>query len=388
MSRTIIGPFNRVEGDLEVHLEIEGQRVQSARVNATLYRGFEQILVGRPAADALVIAPRICGICSVAQSAAASGALAQLAGITAPPNGRLAAQLIQATENIADHLSHFYLFFMPDFARPSYGAAPWHPAAAARFRGLTQASRGESGSASAEIMPARARLLHILGLLAGKWPHSLALQPGGTTKAPDEAERIRLIGLIAEFRRFLERVLFAAPLERIAGLASLTDLETYEAEEEAGDFRHFLRLARALDLGALGAGPERYLSFGGLGLPAGVWREGIVQPLDLDAITEDVTSAHMAAGHGPLHPSQGLTRPEEKAAAYSWCKAPRLGGQSIEVGALARQLMEDTKIFTALKGVRGRPPVDLQKLDGLLVSFSELVVEQPCISTLCLKVTD
>ncbi|MGB8915464.1 MAG: bifunctional acetate--CoA ligase family protein/GNAT family N-acetyltransferase [Candidatus Sulfotelmatobacter sp.] len=67
------------------------------------------------------------------------------------------------------------------------------------------------------------------------------------------------------------------------------------------------------------------------------------------------------------------------------------GGQLVEVWkdralalpplntALARQLMEDTKIFTALKGVRGRPPVDLQKLDGLLVSFSELVVEQPWI---------
>ena len=38
--------------------------------------------------------------------------------------------------------------------------------------------------------------------------------------------------------------------------------------------------------------------------------------------------------------------------------------------------MEQTKIFTALKGVRGRKPVDLGALENLLVQFSQLVVEQ------------
>jgi acetyltransferase len=46
---------------------------------------------------------------------------------------------------------------------------------------------------------------------------------------------------------------------------------------------------------------------------------------------------------------------------------------------LARLLMEETKIYTALKGVRGRPPVDLAALETLLVRFSQLVVEQPWI---------
>ena len=39
-------------------------------------------------------------------------------------------------------------------------------------------------------------------------------------------------------------------------------------------------------------------------------------------------------------------------------------------------MMEQTKIYTALKGVRGRPPVDLAALEQLLVRFSQLVVEQ------------
>ena len=64
------------------------------------------------------------------------------------------------------------------------------------------------------------------------------------------------------------------------------------------------------------------------------------------------------------------------------------GGQLVEVykdralalppltATLARHQMEKTKIFTALKGVRGRKPVDLDALDSLVVRFSELVVEQ------------
>lgn len=64
------------------------------------------------------------------------------------------------------------------------------------------------------------------------------------------------------------------------------------------------------------------------------------------------------------------------------------GGQLVEVykdralalppltPPLARRQMEQTKIYTALQGVRGRTPVDLEALDELVVRFSELVVEQ------------
>jgi acetyltransferase len=67
------------------------------------------------------------------------------------------------------------------------------------------------------------------------------------------------------------------------------------------------------------------------------------------------------------------------------------GGQLVEVykdralalpplnTTLARRMMEQTKIFTALEGVRGRKPVPLADLDQLLVRFSRLVVEQPWI---------
>jgi acetyltransferase len=42
-------------------------------------------------------------------------------------------------------------------------------------------------------------------------------------------------------------------------------------------------------------------------------------------------------------------------------------------------MMEKTKIYSALKGVRGRKPVDLAALEQIMVRFSQLVVEQPWV---------
>ena len=47
---------------------------------------------------------------------------------------------------------------------------------------------------------------------------------------------------------------------------------------------------------------------------------------------------------------------------------------------LAKRLMEQTQIFKALQGVRGRKPVDLAALESLLVRFSQLVIEQSSIA--------
>jgi acetyltransferase len=67
------------------------------------------------------------------------------------------------------------------------------------------------------------------------------------------------------------------------------------------------------------------------------------------------------------------------------------GGQLVEVfkdralslpplnTTLARRMMEQTKVLTALDGVRGRKAVDLAGLEEFMVRFSHLVVEQPWI---------
>lgn len=47
---------------------------------------------------------------------------------------------------------------------------------------------------------------------------------------------------------------------------------------------------------------------------------------------------------------------------------------------LARRMMEQTKIYKALQGIRGRDPVDIERLEKILVRFSQLAVENPMIA--------
>ena len=100
--KRILGPFNRVEGDLEVTIESDQGVISKAWVNSPLFRGYEQILQGKDPRDALVYTPRICGICSVSQSVAAARAIAAAQGLEPGPNGVLATNLILAAENMAD----------------------------------------------------------------------------------------------------------------------------------------------------------------------------------------------------------------------------------------------------------------------------------------------
>ncbi len=113
------------------------------------------------------------------------------------------------------------------------------------------------------------------------------------------------------------------------------------------------------------------------------------------------TSVNKIAGEGHF---QGVTvQPMEKLDGYEIIIGSSIdpqfgpillfgsGGQLVEVfkdsalglpplnTTLARRMMEQTLIWKALQGVRGRPPVDIPALERLMVRFSQLVIEQPWI---------
>lgn len=354
MSRLIVGPFNRVEGDLEVRLEVEAGRVARAEVVSPLYRGFEEMLRGKDARDGLVIAPRICGICSVSQSIAAAEALAAAQGLTPAPNGQLVTNIVHAVENVADHLTHFYMFFMPDFTRNIYRDQPWSADISARFTAM-------KGTAAQDMLPPRAEFMHIVGLLAGKWPHTMALQPGGVTRVVTTVEVQRLLAILSGFRRFLTRHVFGCELEEFTALTSVADLENWAAKEHEthSDLRRFLHVSRALGLHKIGRANDRFLSFGAYRqgnehlFARGLHNGDGAQKLNTGLITEDIANAWMQ-GDTALHPFEGETTPDaDMADGYTWCKAPRLEGQIAETGAFARQVVEGNPLALDMQAQNG-----------------------------------
>ncbi len=347
MTRLVVGPFNRVEGDLEVRLDVEGGAVRSAWVNSPMYRGFENMLAGHDPHDALVVVPRICGICSVSQSMAAARALRALGLPPPPPDGQHLLNLMLAAENVADHLTHFYLFFMPDFAREIYRGRPWFDETARRFA-------AQRGAHAREAIAARTRWFTLLGTLGGKWPHTQSVLPSGSTRAVDASEQMRLGARVRELRGFLERTLYGERLEDVIAMRTRDELDAYVERATAGDLRLFLTIVHEARLDTLGRGPGRYLSYGAFPQPdgtfsfaPGVWNGSAIDAVDLQAITEDVSSSWYAAAP-PAHPSRGATLPRiERAGAYSWSKAPRYQGSVLETGALARQMLAGHPLIRA-----------------------------------------
>lgn len=351
-TKRLLGPFNRVEGDLEVQIEVEQDLISKAWVNAPLFRGYEQILHGKDPRDALVYTPRICGICSVSQSVSAAQAIASAQGIQPSPNGQLATNLILAAENMADHLTHFYLFFMPDFARDCYQDKPWFEAVKARFK-------AQVGNAAKDVLPARAAFLHLTGILAGKWPHSLAIQPGGTTRPIEPQERIRLTNTISAFRHFLQDTLFGAELEQITALSTEAELLDFIDTHSQFDFAAFVQIAQDLKLSSVGRASDNFMSFGAYAdsdthlFNGGIWRDQL-QTFNPEDIREDISHSWLNSKATAKHPYQGSTIPDsDESTGYSWCKAPRLNEQVMEVGAISRQMVSGHPLIRDLVSKTG-----------------------------------
>ena len=377
MSRLVVGPFNRVEGDLEGKLDIKDQSVTRAEVVSPLYRGFEEMLRGKDPRDALVIVPRICGICSVSQSIAAAEALGEAQGLMPTPNGQLVSNIVHACENIADHLTHFYMFFMPDFSRSVYADQSWYFDVSKRFEAM-------KGTAAQDVLPRRAEFFHIVGLLAGKWPHTLALQPGGVTKTVAEHELRRLMALVKSFRRFLEREVIGIDLQAFSGLSRRDEILALVDQHGPthSDLFRFVDLSHRLGLNRLGRATDRFLSFGAYRsgtthlFERGLYRGGEDHQLNSGLITEDLSHAWMNGPDAALHPFDGVTETDpEMADGYSWCKAPRLEGKPAEVGALSRQVVAGHPLARDLVANGGNVEA------RVLARFLEMALLVPTIET-------
>ncbi len=56
--------IEKIEGEAQLDFSFKNGKVEDVNIKFDFYRGIEKILIGRPAMDALVITPRVCGICN------------------------------------------------------------------------------------------------------------------------------------------------------------------------------------------------------------------------------------------------------------------------------------------------------------------------------------
>ncbi|MDH3391608.1 MAG: nickel-dependent hydrogenase large subunit, partial [Desulfobulbaceae bacterium] len=349
MSKLIsIDPFNRIEGDLRIELEIDANTVISAKSSGIMFRGFERIMPGRSPMDALVITPRICGICSGSHGVAAAKCLAHAQGAEMPENGFYMKNLILGIEVVMSHLSHYYLLFAPDLASPRYKKLSVYESVNQRFTAM-------SGSSVVLALKARQSALEIMGLVGGKWPNSLAIHPTGTTSTMNLSSLTRTIGILKEFRDFLEKRFLGCPLSEWLDIDSFDKLLKWRSKPQHDESDLGLFLAMCLEAGfdRIGKGPNRYMSYGAYDLPDGsTWLpsgyfDGRTRTFDQSLIKEHIGASFFRDAVEARHPMDGVTSPlADKTGAYSWAKAPRYDGRTVEVGPLARMIIADDPLLT------------------------------------------
>ncbi len=319
---TVMDPVTRIEGHLKVEVTIDWQdgelRIVDARCTGTLFRGFEVVLQGRAPTDAPVLTSRVCGVCPVSHTQAATLALEDAAGFQPPSNARILRNLLLGANFLQSHILHFYLLAALDYVQGPQ-APPWSPAWDVDLR---------SDPRLADLIPhylqaleARRRAHEMGAIFGGRMPSQHAVLAGGITAVPTKERVARFRNQLAYVTTFIRKVY-------------LPDVEALGAVYD--------------DYGTIGSGPGNLLSYGvfrledggpGRLLSPGVAADGSgsAEALATTSITEDVVHSWYDDSTDGLSPAAGQTEPlYPKDGAYSWLKSPRYAAQPFEAGPLAR----------------------------------------------------
>ena len=356
-----ISPVGRVEGDLDVRVDIQNGIVVNAWTQAELFRGFEVILRGKDPQAGLVVTPRACGICGASHLTCAAWALDTAWRTQVPPNAILARNLGQITESLQSLPRHHYGLFMIDYTNKIYARSRHYEEAVRRWAPFT----GRNYEIGITVS---GRPVEIYALFGGQWPHSSYMVPGGVMCAPTLTDVTRAWSILEHFRRnWAEPVWLGCSFERYEEIRSYDQFMAWlgERPEHANsDLGLFWRMSTDIGLDKFGRGHGRYISWGYLphehrynrptieGRNAAViMKSGVydghtnTHVLMEQAATREDTVHAWYDEPGGLHPFDRTTVPlpqntPDMNGKYSWATAVRHADRGrLEAGPLARQLV-------------------------------------------------
>jgi Ni,Fe-hydrogenase I large subunit len=357
-----ISPVGRVEGDLDVRVDIADGVVVNAWTSAELFRGFEIILRDKDPQAGLVVTPRACGICGASHLTCAAWALDTAWETEVPRNAILARNLGQLAESLQSLPRHHYGLFMIDMCNKKYQKSAHYPEAVKRWSPFT-------GTTYEIGITASGKPVEIYALLGGQWPHSSYMVPGGVMCSPTLTDVTRSWSILEYFRKtWIEPVWLGCSIERYEEIRTYRDFLAWldeKPEHAASDLGLMWRMATEVGLDKYGRGIGKFLSWGYLPhedryqkptirrrnaavtMPSGVY-DGSTDShrlMDQEEAREDVAHAWYDEVAGPRHPFQRTTVPTNKNkqnfdGKYSWATAVTHADHGhLEAGPLARELI-------------------------------------------------
>ncbi len=440
MARITIDPVTRIEGHLRIDVEVDGGAVRNAWASGQMWRGIENILLGRDPREAWLFTQRFCGVCTTVHAIASVRAVENALQLAIPKNAQYIRNLIVIAHALHDHIVHFYHLSALDWvdvvsalkADPVKAAAiaetvsPWPTnnklqlkAVQDRLKGFVDGGQlgifqnGYWGHPAMKLPPEvnllavshylealeyQRKANQVVALLGSKTPNIQNLAVGGVANAINLDNQATL------------------NMEKLYTVKSLLD--------EVVAFVQQVYVPDVCAIGAMypewlgyGAGVKNYLAVPDLpidskgtefDLPGGTIFDGdfatfkaiksFDDPYFKDNVQECIAHSWYD-GDWTKHPYEESTVPKytkfEDEGKYSWVKSPRFMGKPMQVGPLAQVLVgyvgghEPTRKWadaalakvSAIAGVKVTPAM----LQSTLGRHAARAVRTAVISDLALK---
>ncbi|MBA3575637.1 MAG: nickel-dependent hydrogenase large subunit, partial [Pseudonocardiales bacterium] len=190
-------PVTRIAGALAVHVtaDLDKGLYLDSHAQATLFRGYEVILMGRDPRDAIFVSSRACGVCGGVHAHAAAYAIEQAMGIAPPPLGTVVRNMTEAAEMGYDNPLHLYLLAGPDYSESvirssnpelwpkaeSWACPSAHIHKFKTMAELMTALNPLTGSLYREGLEFTRLAREMVVILTGKYPHPQNVVPGGVS---------------------------------------------------------------------------------------------------------------------------------------------------------------------------------------------------------------
>jgi hydrogenase large subunit len=382
--RITIDPITRIEGHLRIDVEVEGGRVTDAWASGQMWRGIENILIGRDPRDAWLFTQRFCGVCTTVHAIASVRSVENALELEIPLNAQLIRNLILSAHAMHDHIVHFYHLSALDWVDVVSALKADVPATAKLAESLSPWPR----NSRLDLQAVKDKLASFVGagqlgiFNNGYWGHP-------AMKLPPEVNLLAVNHYLQalHYQREINKVVAilggkTPNIQNLAvgGVANAINLDSqstlnmarlYQIKELLDGVVQFIQQVYIPDVCAIGALYADWLPYGGgvknylavpdlprdakatqFDIPGGTIFDGdlaAVKPITgfhdpyfRDNVTENIEHAWYD-GSWTRHPWEGETVPKytdwQADGKYSWVKAPRFQDQVMQVGPLAQVLV-------------------------------------------------
>ena len=234
--------IEKLEGEAELDFMFSEGKIEDVKINFGFYRGIEEILQGKDARDALVITPRVCGICNHAHLLASVRAIEdgyENSGvkIMLTSKAKDIREFTLACELIQNHIKWLYMTLLP------------------QIENYLDCKSKENYAMKASYLSST--ITKALAIFSGQWPHSSYAVPGGVTCDPTYVDVMQAQSLVDESIKFFEQVVTGMSLEAYLSIDLCADLH-----HVGGDFGKLLHLIGSSGMTEIGKSHDRFIVFG------------------------------------------------------------------------------------------------------------------------------